>query len=114
MAGISEGFKLNIETLRSTGTFYVTQKHGAPGPHHTEGKVAGKAVCSDVRVKGVKLLSLHTPSLNYALTPEPHLEDQGVQGSVHTLEKVAASSNKAEYVGEREEEGRERGRDVYL
>lgn len=55
----------------------------------------------------MKRLSLHTPSLSYALTPEPHLEDQGVQGSVNTLEEVAASSNKAEYVGEREEEGRE-------
>lgn len=42
----------------------MSLKHGAPGPHHTEGKVAGKAVCSDVRVKGVTLLSLHTPSLN--------------------------------------------------
>lgn len=51
---------------------------------------------------------------NYALTPEPHLEDQGVQGSVNTLEEVAASSNNAEYVGEREEEERERRKDIYL
>ena len=118
MVGISEGFKFNIETLRTVkglrNILRHSWKHGAPGPQHTKGKVAGKAVCSDVRVKGVKRLSLHTPPLNYTFTPEPHLEDQDVQGSVNTLEEVAAYSNKAEYVGEREEEGRERGKDIYL
>ena len=95
MVGISEGFNFNIETLRTVkghrDILCHSRKHGAPGPQHTKGKVTGKAACSDVRVKGVKLLSLHTPSLNYTLTLKPHLEDQGVQGSMNTLEEVAAS-----------------------
>lgn len=47
-------------------------------------------------------------SLNCAPNLEPHLGDQGILGSVNTLEEVAASNNKVEYVGKRKAgEGRE-------
>ena len=62
---ISKGFKFNVEMPRTVKGYRNVLcgpwKLGTPGPKHTEGKAAGKAVCPDMRVKGVRLLSLHTP-----------------------------------------------------
>lgn len=77
MAGISEGFKLNIETLEAQERFMSLRNMVLLAPIILRaGRKGSMFRCES---EGCEASFLTHPSLNYALTPEPHPKDQGVQ-----------------------------------